>query len=342
MQEINGVEIFSTGTWNGFKFVASDITELADNTNSLLGKGTHKPPVKLGHAKKQILKQDDGQPSLGWLQDFKANGDKLTATLSNIPEILVKSFKQKLYRQVSAELKFRQGFGWFVSGLALLGADLPAVKTLADLETYLSENGDTSSEETALAFSEPIIIKEPMSTDIAAKELEFKTKELELQAKLDKLEREKAELEKVNSDFSEKSRLEQYTQAKEALLEVYKKDVKEGRLTPVLFTELEKSLEAQQLSFSESKPLFIEPGILGKITDEYRKKLDLSETAGSNIGSGEPEAARLDETVVAGINKVMASSGKNYADASDIYFSANPKIADQYLEFSSTLCEQGV
>jgi len=135
-------EIFAVGTWNGETFTRADLEELARNFALL--RGQVKPPLKLGHDDKQtLLGQHDGDPALGWVEALRVAGDKLIATFAGVPALVVQAIKARRYRRVSAEIwfKVRQGkelLGKVLKAVALLGADLPAVTTLKDLDAYLA------------------------------------------------------------------------------------------------------------------------------------------------------------------------------------------------------------
>lgn len=138
------VEAFAAGTWNGDKYTVEDLQAMVANFQAL-GE-TVKPPVKLGHNEKQLKEiMQDGQPALGWVKSLRCVKDKLIATLTQVPDIVYKAIKAGRYKRVSSEIywNYKQGgkvFDKVFAGLALLGADIPAVSTLADLEAYLSQS----------------------------------------------------------------------------------------------------------------------------------------------------------------------------------------------------------
>src|SRR3990167_3940088 len=159
-QDLLGVEVFAVGTWNGMKFVQEDLRAIADNTNALLAKSTHKPPLKLGHHDQDDFlygPNGDGQPALGWMENIRAVADKLMADFKSVPDIVVEAVKQGRYRQLSIEMDYLKHVGWIATGVALLGADLPIVKTLDDLQAYLSAAGKPSDAGFRLAASEPLL-----------------------------------------------------------------------------------------------------------------------------------------------------------------------------------------
>ena len=140
-------EIFSVGTWNGDKYTVKDLQELADNFSAL--NGEIKPPIKLGHNDDGINKTvSDGQPALGWAEGLFVKGNKLIASFKKVPEVVYEAIKKGLYRRVSSEIymkyKSKTGkiYGKVLAGVALLGADIPAVKDLADLKAYLCQAPD--------------------------------------------------------------------------------------------------------------------------------------------------------------------------------------------------------
>lgn len=135
------VEILSVGKWNGDDYTLADLQDIEKNFYRL-----HKmlvPVLKFGHSAEQtLLGQADGDPALGQISDLRLVGDKLIATLSGMPEIVQTAIEKKLYTNVSCEIAFGakvdgESVGKVLTGVALLGADLPAVNNLAGLGAYL-------------------------------------------------------------------------------------------------------------------------------------------------------------------------------------------------------------
>lgn len=138
---LKGIEVFAVGKWNGMTFQAHDLAAMAQAFEDL--KTVHKVPLKFGHNAEQPM--TDGKPALGWVSALYVKGAKLVADFEDVPEPVVKAIDKKLYRRVSIELsidvKYKGRFIPFVvDAVALLGADLPAVNTLADLNTYMSRD----------------------------------------------------------------------------------------------------------------------------------------------------------------------------------------------------------
>lgn len=125
---IDGVEIFRTGTWNGDKYTAGD---LDDMVAAFAGVG-FKPPVKLGH------KDSSGDPAYGWVESVRRSGDILIASFTDLPKSIFEAIKNKRFNAVSSEVFFnlkRNGvkFRRALKAVALLGAEIPAVSGLKPL-----------------------------------------------------------------------------------------------------------------------------------------------------------------------------------------------------------------
>ena len=151
------VEAFAAGTWNGDKYTVEDLQDMVRNFQAL--GDTVKPPVKLGHNEKQLKDiMQDGQPALGWVKSLKCVKDKIIATLTQVPDIVYQAIRSGRYKRVSSEIywNYKQGgkvFNKVFAGLALLGADIPAVSSLKDLEAYLTQSMQDASFEKVAIYS---------------------------------------------------------------------------------------------------------------------------------------------------------------------------------------------
>lgn len=141
------IEVLATGTHAGVEVTGDDLDQLAENFTTL---GPHiKPPVKLGHTEQQLLAQADGQPALGWVTALKRQGEKLVATVKGIPQRFAELIDKGRYRRVSSEFypawhvtesekNLQTGVqGKVLKAVSFLGADVPVVKNLDDLATFL-------------------------------------------------------------------------------------------------------------------------------------------------------------------------------------------------------------
>jgi len=140
--EIKDKEIFAVGTWNGYTVTEKDLSEIEHNFYIL--KDLH-PPLKLGHRDNLNSRNKDGEPALGWISSIKRVGKKLIASFSKVPEIVYNAIQKGGYRTVSSEIfknytNSGKSYGKVLAGVALVGADLPAVTTLQDLANYYTDN----------------------------------------------------------------------------------------------------------------------------------------------------------------------------------------------------------
>ena len=169
------LEVFATGTYHGRPFTVQHLDEMVVN----FGRLAHaiKPPLKLGHDDAQLLAgQADGDPALGWVTGLKRVGQKLIASVAGIPaalgDLIAKGRYKRLssevypvFEQTEAEQNLASGVtGAVLSAVALLGADVPAVKTLADLAQFLGVAGDPALV-TCTAPTDVLLCGEP---DVAA------------------------------------------------------------------------------------------------------------------------------------------------------------------------------
>ena len=147
-ENIEDVEIFKIGTWNGDKYSGSDIDSIVSNFNKL--KEKVKPPVKLGHDEHQDLLKKEGLPAAGWISKLKRVGNVIVATLSDVPKKVADLIKRRAYKRVSAEVypEYISGgrkYSPVLRAVALLGQDIPAVESLADVEALYTKDKEINS-----------------------------------------------------------------------------------------------------------------------------------------------------------------------------------------------------
>jgi hypothetical protein len=141
--------ILDTGIYKGFNCTPEVMKRIIENFNKL----NIKPPVKLGHGNQDILNRS-GYPAAGYITDLKISDDnKLYGTISNIPKKIKDIIDTKAYIQKSVEIipNYKDNdnieHGPALVGLALLGEDIPEVKTLDDIRNlYFSEQLTLSAE----------------------------------------------------------------------------------------------------------------------------------------------------------------------------------------------------
>lgn len=136
----NKVEVFAAGTHRGREYTEADLQQMVDNFRqySTGPDALLKPPAVLGHEEHQELLENSGLPAAGWVVSLWKEGPKLMAKVAGIPDKIAKLINQQSYRKVSAEIYDEPpegipGKGMMLRRIALLGGEIPQVKTLADL-----------------------------------------------------------------------------------------------------------------------------------------------------------------------------------------------------------------
>jgi hypothetical protein len=131
------IPIFKVGKWKGTSFSLNDLKHIATNFFKFKNKVT--PALKLGHG------GESGQPAAGWVTSLKVVGDLLMAKFGQVPSKINKLVRDGEYKRISAEVYKDleidgKKYGLALAGVALLGADPPAVKDLPPLESLYNNN----------------------------------------------------------------------------------------------------------------------------------------------------------------------------------------------------------
>jgi len=153
-ETIDDVEVMRVGVWRSAN--AGDVPITEGDLDAMVKafkatRGEVQVPVKIGHEMRQAVFGDladevvDGEPAFGWVDSLHRDGERLVATLSDVPAKLAAFMRVKAWRNRSAEVRFDavvNGKRWprMLQAIALLGAIPPAVKGLADL--YMTDGGE--------------------------------------------------------------------------------------------------------------------------------------------------------------------------------------------------------
>jgi len=144
-KKIEGVELFEVGHHNGQTFTDEEVKAIVESTKKMIENQNLQIPIKLGHSDEQGVAKtlfggdSKGMPALGWVKNLQLVGKKIIGDLVDIPDQLYEMIVEKMYNNRSVELW--EGFvdnkgnnaGTVMTALALLGAEQPAVTTLATL-----------------------------------------------------------------------------------------------------------------------------------------------------------------------------------------------------------------
>lgn len=140
---VEDVELFSAGTWKGDKYTTDDLDQIV--VNFALLRQTIKPPFVLGHGDQALLRAS-GLPAAGWVTKLRRVGKKLIADIAEAPRAVYNLIKKKAYKRISCEIYQNyqdskgKRHGLALARVAILGGDIPAVKTLKDIEALYADN----------------------------------------------------------------------------------------------------------------------------------------------------------------------------------------------------------
>ncbi len=147
-QTADWVDVFESGIHRDHEYTPADVKSMAANFSKLSTgeKPVLRVPAVVGHGEDQQFLNDSGWPAAGWPYKVRMvpgatkGAVKLQAKIGEIPPTLAKAINNKSYRKVSAEVY--DDFVHPVTGehcgptlrrVALLGGEIPQVKTLDDL-----------------------------------------------------------------------------------------------------------------------------------------------------------------------------------------------------------------
>ncbi len=224
-------ELFSVGLWNGRHYILDDLHDIANNFKHF--KDLLKPMLKLGHEEGQeeeILKY--GQPALGWIEDIRVDEKlgKLFGKFTDIPAIVKEALQKKLYKQKSIEIDIDvehdgETFEHVLTGVALLGADLPAVNNLNDLKAYMSRS--------TLRAAKRICFTVNSETKDMSEDIKKYTDEIaDLKAKNAKLVADKKAYDKREADRLEAERKSKIQLARKTVTDKLEQAVKDHQILP--------------------------------------------------------------------------------------------------------------
>jgi len=151
-KDVIGLEIFASGTHvdsQGFEntFSDADVDYMVETFRNGMPEFV---PIKLGHTSDEfnakvasqlglppaVLKGEneglDGVAALGQVVGLERVGEKLVADLK-VPQAMAELFEAGYFRDVSCELSADQEDRWILDGVAMLGAERPAVDSLAGI-----------------------------------------------------------------------------------------------------------------------------------------------------------------------------------------------------------------
>jgi regulator of replication initiation timing len=323
-------EIFAVGKWNGWEFSETDLKAMAAAFSEL--GDNMRVPLKFGHNDEQPM--TDGQPALGWVSKVWYESGKLMARFTDLPQIVYDAFKKKLYRNVSVELELDvaykgNNFPFVLSGIALLGADIPAVNTLKDLTHYLSR-GAAFSAGRKVVFS-AIAGKQKTGGNIMDIS-ELTQKVADLTVAQSALVTENAQLKATVAQFTAKAKADEEAAAKASIASkraevtgILEDGVKSEAITPAQREQFTKLMRVDD----DVAVLAIDIAEVKALTANGKKQFskEQGKRGNSNDDTGLPVAQRVMDGINALIN---GKEAKDFFTAQQMLFSRNPALAKEY------------
>lgn len=141
LETVKDVEIFEIGQEVTKDWTDKDLDQIVANAKLA---SVHPPMVALGHDEGQDLLKKAGLPAAGWVSKVRKAGKKLICDLSEVPKLVAEALRKKAYRYISAEiypsfLQEGKDLGKVLRRIALLGADIPRVKSLQEVMARYDE-----------------------------------------------------------------------------------------------------------------------------------------------------------------------------------------------------------
>jgi len=158
--EIRDLEIFAVGTHRGQEYTKKDLDQIIANSR----RADIDPPLVVGHGEDQALLSADDLPAAGWLTGLRRVGGKLLASFGDVPRVVAEAIRSRAYGKRSVELyPDYQGLGLTLRRVALLGGQIPQVKSLSDVVAlYGDDEPDYECYEFAAA-EQPVTVALPRS-----------------------------------------------------------------------------------------------------------------------------------------------------------------------------------
>jgi hypothetical protein len=345
-QTLRDVEIFSTGKHRGSEVVditESDLQEMVNSFNELSGTGGFQPVLKLGHDDVQkFFGARKGAPNLGFVEKLRMEGSKILADFTNIPDALFDLIKQRRFNSVSIEMFPKTEFNGkqfknVLTAVALLGAELPAVKGLKDLAATLftEEPEDVfQGDKIELKEQDMPFSQEQVDTLVDAAVAKAKDEaKAEFTVQLDAVTVERDDAIKAKETAQTSLRTYEADVEKQTATAMVDKAIEEGKLLPAqkeaalaFALNVSGTIKFGDKETSASK-------LFSDFIDSLPTKVDLSEKGEGNEG-GNKFTSAADQVDALAKAKVSASpDGKmDYATARQIVLSEDADLKARYIQ----------
>lgn len=321
-------EIFKAGKWRAstgaVEATSAMLDQIVASYNGLNSKVQgYAIPLKLGHTNVK------GAPAMGYASNVRRQGDTLLADFTDMPPEIVDAISAKRYNSVSVELWPKivhdgAEFEQVLSGVALLGAEWPAVKGLkpvyasefaADGALMLSQEEDTNMPQT-FTQEQYDAVKTEAATALAAETAK-------VTAQTERAERAEAALASF-TDAAEKADIATIIEAAE----------KAGKIVPANKEKVTAFAEKLRstLKGDDRKAVIT---MFKEFVENLPKKVDYTESGRGSVekpGDGANAADEVNQKVKAAQKAAGGEKKLSYKDALAQVFEEDPDLKTRYAE----------
>lgn len=331
-------EAFAVGKWNGMEFSRVDLEQIARNFDALVE--FHKVPLKLGHNEEQPM--TDGQPALGWVSKvWVGDNDKLMMRAEYVPDRVKKAMEKKLYRKVSIELDLGvehkgKKYQYVLSGVALLGADLPAVNTLADLDHYIDGEPRLAASRRSVfsAIQGQVKFNKEDDMSITIDDVKNVVKEAmsPFAQGIESRDKQIAEFTKREKDREDADKATKVKANRDNATVMLEDAVKTGTITPA---QREAFGRAIGMSDDDRMVSFDAEALKGMI-GVTKNSQDFATDTGKHKATYQRQHDNADKELVRLIEQEMAETKSDYQTAHRSIFNRHPELAKEWLNGSNS------
>lgn len=226
-------EVFKAGTYPQGKFTKKEIAQIAKNYDPTFCEA----PITIDH-------QQSG-PAYGWVDDVKADGEKLKVSFKEVPKEFEQAVNDGKYKKVSVELyRNLDGKGAYLKAVSFLGAAMPQVKGLEAIK-FMEAESDTYEFEGVNEYNEPEKFSEQDIEDLKKQVSDLETQVANFRENNKKLETIKSLKDKISALNDEVATFKEKAQGKEEIekeLSDIKNSIKKREFEEFIEKQIDKGI----------------------------------------------------------------------------------------------------
>ena len=226
-------EVFKAGTYPQGKFTKKEIAQIAKNYDPTFCEA----PITIDH-------QQSG-PAYGWVDDVKADGEKLKVSFKEVPKEFEQAVNDGKYKKVSVELyRNLDGKGAYLKAVSFLGAAMPQVKGLEAIK-FMEAESDTYEFEGVNEDNEPEKFSEQDIEDLKKQISDLETQVANFRENNKKLETIKSLKDKISALNDEVATFKEKAQGKEEIekeLSDIKNSIKKREFEEFIEKQIDKGI----------------------------------------------------------------------------------------------------